>query len=117
MTSCRTFHTSFSTDFLSIRKRHTICALVTGVQTCALPIWSTTTRPRREFLALQLNPVAPSAQRDQTDDGQRGECDRCGDQIGGKVGRHGAHGSAPSSSLLREGPVADRKSTRLNSSH
>src|SRR3546814_17103146 len=24
--------------FLSIRRRHTICALVTGVQTCALPI-------------------------------------------------------------------------------
>src|SRR3546814_18832675 len=25
--------------FLSIRRRHTRCALVTGVQTCALPIW------------------------------------------------------------------------------
>src|SRR3546814_4849371 len=25
-------------DFSS-RRRHTICALVTGVQTCALPIW------------------------------------------------------------------------------
>src|SRR3546814_10153520 len=24
---------------LSSRRRHTICALVTGVQTCALPIW------------------------------------------------------------------------------
>src|SRR3546814_5462241 len=24
----------------SSRRRHTICALVTGVQTCALPIWS-----------------------------------------------------------------------------
>src|SRR3546814_2205047 len=26
--------------FLSSRRRHTICALVTGVQTCALPIYS-----------------------------------------------------------------------------
>src|SRR3546814_8687811 len=26
--------------FLSSRRRHTRCALVTGVQTCALPIWS-----------------------------------------------------------------------------
>src|SRR3546814_7112083 len=26
--------------FFSSRRRHTICALVTGVQTCALPIWS-----------------------------------------------------------------------------
>src|SRR3546814_6503373 len=25
--------------FFSIRRRHTSCALVTGVQTCALPIW------------------------------------------------------------------------------
>src|SRR3546814_1110320 len=25
--------------FVSSRRRHTICALVTGVQTCALPIW------------------------------------------------------------------------------
>src|SRR3546814_2943801 len=26
--------------FFSSRRRHTICALVTGVQTCALPIWA-----------------------------------------------------------------------------
>src|SRR3546814_8331737 len=26
--------------FFSSRSRHTICALVTGVQTCALPIWN-----------------------------------------------------------------------------
>src|SRR3546814_7737568 len=25
--------------FFSSKRRHTICALVTGVQTCALPIW------------------------------------------------------------------------------
>src|SRR3546814_4859868 len=28
------------TFFFSSRRRHTRCALVTGVQTCALPIWS-----------------------------------------------------------------------------
>src|SRR3546814_1053858 len=28
--------------FFSCRGRHTVCALVTGVQTCALPIWSAT---------------------------------------------------------------------------
>src|SRR3546814_5754770 len=27
--------------FFSSRRRHTRCALVTGVQTCALPIWPT----------------------------------------------------------------------------
>src|SRR3546814_3163231 len=34
---CCNFHFSF---FFSSRRRHTICALVTGVQTCALPIFS-----------------------------------------------------------------------------
>src|SRR3546814_2884954 len=34
---------SFSVFFFSSRRRHTRCALVTGVQTCALPIyWSKT---------------------------------------------------------------------------
>src|SRR3546814_6309440 len=33
--------------FFSSRRRHTRCALVTGVQTCALPIWRLTPAPRR----------------------------------------------------------------------
>src|SRR3546814_6761802 len=32
--------------FFSSRRRHTRCALVTGVQTCALPIFSTTNAAR-----------------------------------------------------------------------
>src|SRR3546814_1166218 len=43
--------------FFSSRRRHTRCALVTGVQTCALPIWppcrSTVKRPSR------LRPLPP----------------------------------------------------------
>src|SRR3546814_8581308 len=33
--------------FLSSRRRHTRCALVTGVQTCALPIYPSTIDERR----------------------------------------------------------------------
>src|SRR3546814_8419197 len=33
---------SLSCFFFSSRRRHTRCALVTGVQTCALPIWNKT---------------------------------------------------------------------------
>src|SRR3546814_10421485 len=33
--------------FFSSRRRHTRCALVTGVQTCALPICSCSTSPER----------------------------------------------------------------------
>src|SRR3546814_10340724 len=51
--------------FFSSRRRHTRCALVTGVQTCALPIY----RARREilsagdaFAAYPLNPVGLRSQ-------------------------------------------------------
>src|SRR3546814_15782355 len=37
--------------FFSSRRRHTRCALVTGVQTCALPIWRTRWRQRLDFFA------------------------------------------------------------------
>src|SRR3546814_10309195 len=34
--------------FFSSRRRHTRCALVTGVQTCALPIWPSHSAWRRD---------------------------------------------------------------------
>src|SRR3546814_9249600 len=37
--------------FFSSRRRHTRCALVTGVQTCALPILMATARRHAEVLA------------------------------------------------------------------
>src|SRR3546814_9764119 len=37
--------------FFSIRRRHTRCALVTGVQTCALPIWTRVARSAPEDAA------------------------------------------------------------------
>src|SRR3546814_7683675 len=44
--------------FFSSRRRHTRCALVTGVQTCALPIWSP--EPVRFF---QRGPETPMTRR------------------------------------------------------
>src|SRR3546814_9523441 len=37
--------------FFSSRRRHTRCALVTGVQTCALPIFGTVSSPEKAELA------------------------------------------------------------------
>src|SRR3546814_2345981 len=37
--------------FFSSRRRHTICALVTGVQTCALPICSVQALSERQWYA------------------------------------------------------------------
>src|SRR3546814_6597966 len=45
--------------FFSSRRRHTSCALVTGVQTCALPICAG--RPRRFFVLHQWRQGLASA--------------------------------------------------------
>src|SRR3546814_2994501 len=45
--------------FFSSRRRHTRCALVTGVQTCALPI-STASRPRKSWACCKC-PTARTA--------------------------------------------------------
>src|SRR3546814_11983569 len=51
------------TFFFSSRRRHTRCALVTGVQTCALPIWHGTTvrlyLPRAK--APEMSVAAPAS--------------------------------------------------------
>src|SRR3546814_9423012 len=46
--------------FFSSRRRHTRCALVTGVQTCALPIWY-----KRYLNATTIKRRKPSRQREQ----------------------------------------------------
>src|SRR3546814_6932129 len=48
--------------FFSSRRRHTRCALVTGVQTCALPIYrGSRDRPRAQDPALWTRRGRPSA--------------------------------------------------------
>src|SRR3546814_2667677 len=44
----------FSIVFFSSRRRHTRCALVTGVQTCALPIYSSWQRPTKNATGTSL---------------------------------------------------------------
>src|SRR3546814_10456702 len=54
--------------FFSSRRRHTRCALVTGVQTCALPIYAWQGPSLRETLLmhavarLALHPLIPNIQ-------------------------------------------------------
>src|SRR3546814_6068179 len=55
MSSCHFFHLFF---FFSSRRRHTRCALVTGVQTCALPIWCH--RLRNDLSTGAASPVVAS---------------------------------------------------------
>src|SRR3546814_10784913 len=47
--------------FFSSRRRHTRCALVTGVQTCALPIYTPTPCSRGPAINRAINPPASRA--------------------------------------------------------
>src|SRR3546814_10707375 len=47
--------------FLSSRRRHTSCALVTGVQTCARPIWSGAFLNRNEVYNIEQIEVTNGA--------------------------------------------------------
>src|SRR3546814_2158764 len=105
--------------FFSSRRRHTRCALVTGVQTCALPIWSRSSdngvpagnsvrkaalsHPARLQETATMNPHRPHA----------------GHAAPGRPLR-GLYLLTPDdddTARLLERARADRKSTRLNSSH
>src|SRR3546814_3727279 len=126
--------------FFSIRRRHTRCALVTGVQTCALPISG--------FVGSPLAATATGARPSTTAAfAARARTARLGTGAGlrrrGGGGRRGLGGAlgvahrAPAERTPHRGPFhedpadvrhglatdeatlveQDRKSTRLNSSH
>src|SRR3546814_9604703 len=106
--------------FFSSRRRHTRCALVTGVQTCARPI-SSAARGEAQFKkCAACHTITP------------GGANGIGPNIHGIFGK--PHGHLPTfqySDALKSVPGAwdwdslskwlkspkDRKSTRLNSSH
>src|SRR3546814_1966277 len=63
---------SFCVFFFSSRRRHTRCALVTGVQTCALPILVFVTHDQTEALSLSDRIAVMN----------RGRMEQVGQQIG-----------------------------------
>src|SRR3546814_5600547 len=91
--------------FFSSRRRHTRCALVTGVQTCALPIWTS---------VVPSMAIPPFARRGS--DGVAYEAARC-PQAGqpGSFGRRSVlkRKSSVSASSSEPAGSVDRKSTRL----
>src|SRR3546814_2296205 len=101
--------------FFSSRRRHTRCALVTGVQTCALPIWVAqhwaVAHPRKHLSSAGLGtmgfglPAAIGAQL--ADPDARVIC------VSGDGGFQMNIQELATMARKR----LDRKSTRLNSSH
>src|SRR3546814_7859984 len=111
----------FSFFFFSSRRRHTRCALVTGVQTCALPIYSLDellatiqfvrrrARSGRPWLRVLLFGDTDKGKRgERVDEFNRGPGETLRDMWAGGV-------NLPWNLALAG--VLDRKSTRLNSSH
>src|SRR3546814_10914370 len=99
--------------FFSSRRRHTRCALVTGVQTCALPIYDYLAKPvdLRELLA-RIKAVLRRTERATAET----EADRPQAAHLARFGRFTLN--LDSHKLLDgNGGDIDRKSTRLNSSH
>src|SRR3546814_10593009 len=103
--------------FFSSRRRHTRCALVTGVQTCALPISHLlvmTATPIPRTLQLANHGEMDVSQIDEMPPGRTPvdtrvvSVDRLDEVVGG-LDRHLATGA--------QAYWVDRKSTRLNSSH
>src|SRR3546814_2652749 len=104
--------------FFSSRRRHTICALVTGVQTCALPIL--------EALGYAVVRVAmfggtsdPTLQvmAERADTRQLGidDCEKISRRLSDLLDE--ADPIEHEYRLEVSSPGIDRKSTRLNSSH
>src|SRR3546814_3100700 len=114
---CVFYRCSYSFFFFSSRRRHTRCALVTGVQTCALPILQVVVGGNNEIVGARirgLDDIVTTLN---------------GREIFTGVGRGFSFQDLPAEALAGvdvyksssaerlEGGVADRKSTRLNSSH
>src|SRR3546814_8246288 len=101
--------------FFSSRRRHTSCALVTGVQTCALPISGSEHIRHAVHGDHHDHPDAEDA-------GQETEAHSHGHHVHPAKGTAGYHPhESPWTMLVPLGVLAlgavDRKSTRLNSSH
>src|SRR3546814_5388855 len=119
--------------FLSSRRRQTRCALVTGVQTCALPIYSQIVG--KEGVADEIgNDEEGEAGYDDRHGREAVETVRQVDRVAGPHHDHGGEGDVEPAEIdhwsleegdieigarpLNDDPAAkDRKSTRLNSSH
>src|SRR3546814_6169991 len=92
--------------FFSSRRRHTRCALVTGVQTCALPISSF-----EADLILQSTGALTTTIQVRSDEYLRYAADRT------HIAVETTTGWLARAITLATQIDADRKSTRLNSSH
>src|SRR3546814_7903668 len=105
--------------FFSSRRRHTRCALVTGVQTCALPICSRDSEHARK--GLRSTSLSSHLQRPTLKCHLLRErrcsvlCAHSSQQVSNRCRESGSTVATPSP--ITRHRAEDRKSTSLNSSH
>src|SRR3546814_10251907 len=111
----------FGCFFFSSRRRHTRCALVTGVQTCALPISEDALRAQSFQVDREGFEAAMAEQRRAARAAWKGSGDKASDELWfDLVEEKGGTEFVGYTSEQGEGEIiaiVDRKSTRLNSSH
>src|SRR3546814_2264120 len=112
----------FGVFFFSSRRRHTRCALVTGVQTCALPIYPILAEGGQDLSQGGQVPAVGV-------DGQNGPAQRAEQQRQARLAaeqrerarqdamRRAEERARSEAEAAKDADRADRKSTRLNSSH
>src|SRR3546814_9689273 len=104
--------------FFSSRIRHTRCALVTGVQTCALPILTTerfAATGMQRMSATELKSLQEEIRQRMEEAGYPGGGVDARAKVDRAIARTLVELDLPVGEMLR--PDVDRKSKRLNSSH
>src|SRR3546814_1119968 len=108
--------------FFSSRRRHTRCALVTGVQTCALPILDLAPRQALLHAAGRHEAVGAAASRGAPAGAGQGDIAALEQpvlviSVIGEAAYRALGARRAVAVVERAVAVLDRKSTRLNSSH
>src|SRR3546814_2673747 len=108
--------------FFSSRRRHTSCALVTGVQTCALPIYSniTGTSAAGGSMTVNLGAINRTGGLINFNLPAAGNITTSNAGLGGWATVNGTdYAKVVGGNIVAfaEADYTDRKSTRLNSSH
>src|SRR3546814_10834421 len=123
MSHCVVFLFDMCFFVCSSRRRHTRCALVTGVQTCALPIFLTGAAPTQPRRIVSLNTCADQYVLALADPAQIAALSPYGHdpELSAAVGKARAFRTLkrPEEEVLalRTDLLIDRKSPRLTSSH
>src|SRR3546814_21141935 len=98
--------------FFSSRRRHTRCALVTGVQTCALPIYKMANAPSDYLGKPQTAAQSANDAREPLEDGKVGKAVGLAEQAVSASPRAGGYRALLGQAYLNDGRIASATAAR-----